>query len=157
MISFFQLKTRLVLLFLILIWLVGIFSPVLFNFEKISKVFFFINLCYSQTCHQNPDKTLVINNHHLLVCIRCLGIYSGILFCCVYSLFKAPGYFPVKYFLFSAVPMILDIIFYNYLGIYHYSKPAAFLTGILLGSSGFFLTLQGIEITLIEIFHKEKI
>lgn len=42
------------------------------------------------------------------------------------------------------IPIVLDIIFYI-MGLYSYSKSAAFITGFLLGSVGFFYLYYGLE------------
>lgn len=34
---------------------------------------------YSYTCHQNPERSFKFQNHQMLICARCTGIYFGIL------------------------------------------------------------------------------
>ena len=49
----------------------------------------------------------------------------------------------------AAVPMIADVLLYS-LKIYRYSKPAAFLTGLLLGSAGFLYLYAGLKNLILE-------
>lgn len=62
---------------------------------------------------------------------------------------------PVKYLIFSGIPMLLDVILYS-VNVYNYSKMIAFLTGLLLGSTGFFYILDAFEKFIVEIKSQDR-
>ena len=73
-------KYLLAFYFALLIWCLGIFSPVLFNNLKIFHVLSpILNQIYSTVCHQDNRKLISINGSDFFVCARCTGIYIGIL------------------------------------------------------------------------------
>lgn len=73
-------KYLLAFYFALLIWCLGIFSPVLFNNLKIFHVLSpVLNQIYSTVCHQDNRKLISINGADFFVCARCTGIYLGIL------------------------------------------------------------------------------
>ncbi|MGE5682144.1 MAG: DUF2085 domain-containing protein, partial [Bacillota bacterium] len=139
-------NVKYVLFFLIFVWFTGVFLNVLVPFiEFPAGVYLFGELCYSHVCHQISEKTIFIFGRPLLVCSRCFGIYAGLFAASFVSLF-----FPFriglqkKYLIFAGIPMLLDVILYS-VKIYNYSKITAFITGLLLGSAGFFYILGAFE------------
>lgn len=139
---------RIVIFTLILVWCTGIMAEFLIPSSGLFAIVYpFANLCYSHVCHQLPQKTIVFGQSHLLVCSRCAGIYAGVLLSSFLSLFVF-DYINKKlklmYLYLAALPMLTDVIFYS-IHMYSYSKIIAFITGILLGSVGFFYILEAFE------------
>jgi uncharacterized membrane protein len=96
-------------------------------------------------CHQQEMKLLELFGFNSMVCSRCAGIYIGVLISSFLLLFvKVNENIDIKFLLLSAVPLTLDVIFYN-LELYNYSKPIAFSTGLFLGSAGFYYFYVGLE------------
>jgi hypothetical protein len=62
---------------------------------------------------------------------------------------------PIKYLFFSCIPMLLDVALHS-VRIYNYSKMAAFLTGLLLGSTGFFYILEAFEKLIVELKSQDR-
>lgn len=141
-----KLKLRAGLFFLLLVWYAGIFLEVLIPYiQAPAGVYFFGELCYSHVCHQITEKTIFIQGRPLLVCSRCFGIYTGLLLASIASFFFSfRRRLPIKYLLIAGIPMLLDVILYS-VNIYYYSKITAFITGLLLGSAGFFYILEAFE------------
>lgn len=134
-------------------WVAGTLIMLFLPYSTVAAIIYpWLNLCYSFVCHQNPAKTMSFDGLHLLVCSRCFGIYAGALFSSAVSLLipVTRRSFPFKYFYLALIPMLMDIALYS-LHVYNYSKIIAFFTGLLLGSTGFFYILNGIEEFIAEI------
>lgn len=144
-----------ILFLLILIWCFGIFSEFLiYNFPFLTKLLPFLKYNYSLVCHTESDKLVCIGMHHTLTCARCTGIYLGGFFSSLVTIFGYNKNTSTRLLLFSSLPMITDV-FLLALGIYNYSKIIALLTGLLLGSVGFFY-IQNLIIELLLNFRKIK-
>jgi uncharacterized membrane protein len=133
------LGAKLLVFFLLLIWCIGFFSPS-FQSNLSLASYPLLNSIYSKFCHQDPSRSFYINGNKLLVCARCTGIYLGALSVLFLSLFinlkiKATDEF--KLLLFSALPMLIDVLLYN-IGVYEYSKIIALATGLILGAAAAF-------------------
>ncbi len=151
-----KLFLKVTLTLLIIIWCLGFliefFIP---HFPDAAYALPFLNKFYSFACHQNPNKLLTLNSYSTLVCARCAGIYFGFLFSAVIFLFVLKSHEPkLKYFIFAAIPMLLDVLLYS-VGVYHYSKIIALITGLLLGSVGFIYFYDALKKLYYEL--KEKI
>ncbi|MHB8931209.1 MAG: DUF2085 domain-containing protein [Melioribacteraceae bacterium] len=110
----------------------------------------FLQKTYSLVCHQGKAKLFLFNNGETLTCARCTGIYLGLLLVSFAFLFKDyKKKFPVKFLLYSSVPMFADVILYS-MDLYHYSKLIAFSTGLLLGSVGFLYLYGGLKNLILE-------
>ena len=107
-------------------------------------------MIYSHVCHQNPEKTISINGHSLLVCSRCAGIYIGslvsALILLVVPFIKVNN---IKYLIFASLPMFIDVILYS-IGVYTYSKTIALFSGFLFGIAGIIYIYKGLQILLAE-------
>ncbi len=150
-------KIKLVLFFLVLLWVGGIF--IRFFIPEINGLFYllpFLEKTYSTVCHQQPAKLISINGHKTLVCARCTGIYLGALLSSAGLLFlKLQNKLNIKLLIFASVPLAGDVLLYS-LGIYSYSKTVALVTGLLLGSAGFLYIHEGIMDLLEEKNKKDK-
>ena len=132
-IKFIHIKSLLTIL--LSLWCFGIIVPALSNSGE-SKIFstFFLNKFYSLVCHQNPNKTFILNGNELEVCARCTGIYFGaFLFSILTFVFPVPEIKSKNLLIAGMIPMLIDVVFYS-TGIYSYSKAIAFSTGLILGS-----------------------
>ncbi len=140
-----------------LIFRIFIFSIVLFWYAGIYVEFFsryfnkflffvpFLNLMYSNVCHQVPAKEIYFNGMHTLVCARCVGIYTGVLVVAFGVLFfKELKKGPRILLLLAFAPVALDVAFAN-LGLYSYSKIFAIITGFILGSIVFYYFYEAIS------------
>ncbi len=139
-------KVRLLIFLLILIWNLGNFIQAL---ALLNHNFLFafpiLKPTYHLVCHQQADKLIHVFGTSTLLCARCTGIYLGGLFGAFALIFTGRKIsLPTKYLLYSSVPMFLDVGFVMF-GFYSYSKPVAFLTGLLLGSVGIVYLTELIE------------
>lgn len=123
---------------LIFLWCFGIFAEFLIEqFPFLTKFLPFLKYNYSLVCHMESDKLLNIGLHRTLTCSRCTGIYLGALFSSLISLLGLKKEFSIYVLLYSSIPMFTDVFLYS-IGLYNYSPIIALLTGLLLGSVGFF-------------------
>ena len=139
-------KLKIFLFVIVLLWNVGIYPGILLLINSNSVLSLpFLHKFYSGVCHQQETKLLELFGFNSMVCSRCAGIYIGVLISSFILLFiKVNENIDIKFLLLSAVPIILDVISYN-LGLYNYSKPIAFSTGLFLGSAGFYYFYIGLE------------
>ena len=139
-------KLKIFLFIIVLLWNLGIYPGILISINKDSILALpLLHKFYSGVCHQQEIKLLEILGFNSMVCSRCAGIYIGVLISSILLLFiKVNEKADVKFLIISAVPLILDVMFYN-LGLYNYSKPVAFSTGIFFGSAGFYYFYIGLE------------
>jgi uncharacterized membrane protein len=142
---------RLLLFFILALWCFGIFIELFVPYEE--NLLFavpFLKKSYSLVCHQQASKLIPFEHGESLACARCTGIYLGLLLSSFISLFyfkmAKPG---IKYLFISAVPMTADVILYS-LNVYPYLKISAFVTGLLLGSTGFLYLYAGLKNLLAE-------
>lgn len=130
-----RLLIKLLLLTAVSIWLLGIILPVSIIYVPYTAVFLpVLQLTYSHVCHQIPYKCISLNEHSLLVCSRCFGIYAGMFFASVLLLFydiKKP--LKPNLLIISAMPMLIDVLAAA-AGIYTYNKISAFISGAVFGS-----------------------
>ncbi len=119
----------------LLIWLVGIFYNFLLYFiPDLVSIYPIVNKCYSLVCHQDKEKLIHIFNLPLLVCGRCIGIYSGLFITSLINLFTQKNIdLSTKSLIIFSMPMLFDIIG-NITGFYNYSIIVAFVTGLLFGT-----------------------
>ena len=121
--------------FFICLWCFGIISPLFFYNEKIFLLMQpLLNQIFSTVCHQAHEKTISIEGVDIFVCSRCAGIYLGILVTSFVTLILIPPQKTYVLLLLTLLIMLIDVLL-SKLGIYHYSKLAALLTGLFLGSA----------------------
>ena len=152
-----QLLIRSLIFLVLAVWCAGFVSPFFSGNSQIYPLLFpFLKTGYGKVCHQAESKTFIILGHHLLVCARCTGIYTGALFSAVLALFifKNKEY-KIIFLLLSLIPMLLDVILYSS-GAYSYSKIIAFLTGIFSGSVVFVYILAAFEKFFLTEFRKNE-
>ncbi len=137
---------RIIIFLIILLWYAGIYIEFLAKyFNKLLYLVPFLNLMYSDVCHQVPTKEIFSNGLHTLVCARCVGIYTGVLAVAFIALFfKELKEGPKLILLLSFLPVALDVAFANF-GIYDYSKTIALITGFILGSIVFYYFYKAIS------------
>jgi len=140
-----SIKIRLLLFGIVLIWTLGIFIEFIIPLNsKFILIIPWLHQLYSLVCHQEPQKLITIAHKHTLTCARCSGIYVGGLissFILIFVNIKNP--LKLKYLIFAVIPMLFDVFLYS-AGLYSYSKIIAFITGLLLGSTGFLYIHEGI-------------
>jgi len=94
----------------------------------------FIKKTFSVVCHQNPERTIIIDGHSMLVCARCSGIYAGALISSFSTLLYGKIYIKSNKLLYIlSLPILIDWLLVL-LGIKAYSRTAAVITGFLFGS-----------------------
>jgi len=143
---------KLILFLITILWLAGIFSEWLTRINgDILYAVPILRYTYSLVCHQIKDRLISRGGFETMVCARCTGIYTGAAFSSAILLFlnfkKRPE---IKYLFISAIPLVLDV-FLHTLGVYHYSKSIAFMTGLLLGSVGFLYLYEALNRLFIDI------
>ncbi len=137
---------KFLLTILIAIWFTGIFANTFYG-SGFSGLLpgLFPDRIYSNVCHQDSVKSFFIGGQKLEVCARCTGIYTGaFLFGILGLMFQNLSPRDKKWLFYSMVPMAADVIFYS-MGLYSYSKWAAFSTGLILGSVSILYIFTGIE------------
>lgn len=145
-----DLKIRITLFFLIIIWVFGVFIEFFIPLQNnLAYIFPFFEGIYSTVCHQQPAKLININGHQTLVCARCTGIYLGGLLSSFILLFISKTNFKNgKLMLVASLPMLIDVIFYSS-NLYNYSVNIAFITGLFFGSIGIAYIYNGLQILLV--------
>lgn len=133
-----------------LIWFTGIIIPIFLETKQID-LYYFLKMFYSPVCHQNPDKSFIINNIQVLVCSRCFGIYLGLIIASILSIFKFSKKIKLKFLVISSLIIIFDIISYQ-LGIYSFNKIISMITGVIFGVVLFLFIFE----LIIESILKEK-
>lgn len=146
-----NLYLKLLFFILISLWVVGIFIEVIIpQSDNLAFLYPYLKIFYSHVCHQQPEKMLAINDINLLVCSRCTGIYLGSLLSSIILLFvPVIKINNIKYLIFSAAPMFIDVILYSS-GVYSYSRELALFSGILFGIAGIIYIYNGLQILLAE-------
>lgn len=116
------------------IWIVG-FS--LFSFlppdSQFRSFYPLVKTSYGGVCHQQPDKSFIVNGSHFLVCSRCTGIYLGgfiAIFLSVFTMIKSLQSRSFKYFTAFSLIMFIDVLINNFI-LTEYNKTSAFFTGYL--------------------------
>lgn len=134
-----EIKIKTALLLIFSLWILFIFSEPVFFSNKVRLIAYpFAKKGLNLICHQQQSKLIEFGSYHTLLCARCTGIYVGVLFGLMISFFTSVDLkINHKLFTTSVFLMLLDILFYDYLSIYHYNKIIAFLTGLFLGSTVF--------------------
>ena len=146
-----KLFIRLIFSFILLLWCTLIFIDWIIPFnENVIVVVPIIKKTFSLVCHQQEYKLISQNVFHSMVCSRCAGIYTGAFIASLALLFfTIKKKFGNRLFYFAVIPMLADIFCYT-LNIYEYSKPVAFATGLLLGSTGFLYFYSAVNQFIIE-------
>ena len=115
------------------IWIAG-FS--LFSFiprdNRLHAFYPLLKNSYGRVCHQQPDKSFLINGSHFLVCSRCTGIYIGGFIAMFLSFLSIIKYFQstFKYFIIFSLIILIDVLINNFI-LVEYNKSSAFFTGYL--------------------------
>ena len=136
-------KYFIIFFILICLWCLGIISPIIFQNEKVYQLVKpFLNLTYSQVCHQSHEKTLSLGGENVLVCSRCTGIYLGVFLTGLFSLILSKIPQRIFYFLLLSLILMFIDVFLTTLGICSYSKSFALLTGVFLGSTLLLFVLE---------------
>ncbi|MBI9072239.1 MAG: DUF2085 domain-containing protein [Melioribacteraceae bacterium] len=151
-----KLLIKIVFLFFITIWCIGIFNQFLFEKGTSNLISLLSDNVYSNVCHQNPGRLISESGNHSMVCSRCAGIYSGVLLFSIILLFLCSKSGLSIYPLFiGLLPMLADVILTS-LDIYEYSKTIAFITGLLSGSVVIFYIHDAINKLFIELRSEDK-
>lgn len=139
-------RYRLALFFLLMIWCAGIFIEWLVNLDGHLLILLpFLRKTYSLVCHQEKLKLISYGTAETLTCARCTGIYVGLFIVSFAFLFYAPNLkLKIKYLFIAALPMLFDVALSTF-KFYQYSRTIAFVTGYLLGSTGFLYLCNGLN------------
>jgi len=117
---------------IVTIWILGFIQPTISNNQD-TFINYILKRIYSPVCHQDYNKSIIINSNAMLVCARCAGIYFGALIAGLSALLFQFTSIKIKTLLILIVPLIVDVTFTT-VGIYPYSKTLAFITGLVFGS-----------------------
>lgn len=151
---------RILIALLLLTWTAGIFAEFIIPAGSPAQVSLpFLNIAYSNVCHQNSAKAISFWGRHSLVCSRCSGIYIGASLMSILVIFlKVNLRSDLKRWMPAVIvlPMLADVIFYK-AGLYEYSKNAAFFTGLLSGSAGFLYILDAFKNFINEYYRKKEL
>lgn len=144
---------KIILLAGLFIWNIGIFSPCLIGKDNLFT-YHLIKFFYSPVCHQKIEKSFSCNHLQLMVCARCTGIYFGAMISAVFNLIPFTVSISKRMLIYTAVPMLVDIIMINS-GVYQYNKVISFITGNIFGASVFIFIFEIIKDYFLELT-KEK-
>lgn len=134
---------RLSILSALAIWIIGFLTPILFRIDNpITQ--FFLTRSYSNLCHQDVEKCIVVINKSMLVCARCAGIYVGAFVAGLIGLFKKSYEINFSKIIIMSLPMILDV-FFSTTGIYPYSRTISCITGLLFGIMIYMIVISELE------------
>jgi len=134
---------RLLLLFLLSIWIYGFLLPTITLFDNtISNMI--LSRVYSTACHQENVKCISIGNTSMLVCSRCAGIYFGSFTAGLLSLLLIVPSISRRVLILSAIPLGMDVLFVL-TGVYTYSQGIAFATGLVFGGVMYLFLLKELE------------
>ncbi|MBA4250176.1 MAG: hypothetical protein C0442_00415 [Chlorobiaceae bacterium] len=127
-------KILLVLLSIIsAVWLFGIFSSSILGESSFGLLAnFYLSFLYSKVCHQADHKSFMLGVDQLLVCSRCTGIYIGVFFSLIISLFVSKNFSKkMLMIIYLAVfILLLDVLVNNYF-LTNYFKISAFISGFI--------------------------
>ncbi|MBU0762598.1 MAG: DUF2085 domain-containing protein [Candidatus Altiarchaeota archaeon] len=89
---------------------------------------------FSRLCHQLSERSFTLWDSKLGVCARCVGIYFGLLFGCVfYRLINPKGAIPTRWILLASVaPLFFDGVT-QFIGLRESTNLLRFITGFLFG------------------------
>ncbi len=151
-----SLKFRILLFLLLTLWLLGVFYEWALTKNNFPGIAYpIVKRTYSLVCHQDSNKLIEFHNHKTLVCSRCTGIYVGAFLISFILLFNVRVILPnLKFFITIILITLFDVLATTF-GLYHYYKNIAFVTGLLLGSTGFLYFYFGLK-QLIDELNKEK-
>lgn len=108
------------------------------------KLFPFSYLLTSTVCHMETEKLLFIADLPTMTCARCTGIYFGAFITSISILFISKTIVAkFRLLIFTSIFMLADVLACN-LGIYKYSHPIAFTTGLFFGSVIFLYFYDGL-------------
>ncbi|MBK9099613.1 MAG: DUF2085 domain-containing protein [bacterium] len=125
------------------IWIIGFLTPILIRIDNPITNFLLIK-SYSNLCHQENEKCIVLINQSMLVCARCTGIYLGAFIAGLISLFKKSNEINFNKINIMSLPMFLDV-FFSTIGIYKYSQTLAFITGLAFGGMIYMIVISELE------------
>jgi uncharacterized membrane protein len=129
--NFTLLCSKIVLLTILAIWILGFLKPIIL-FQNNILTDYFLSIIYSKVCHQVDFKCITIEHESMLVCARCAGIYSGVFISVIFMLFRKVSKLNVNIFIVASIPLVADVFLTN-LNVYNYSHPLAFITGLVFG------------------------
>ena len=118
------------------IWLSGIIiTPILAssNIRLLSTLSSFMYFFYQPVCHQLAERSLLVDQIPMAVCIRCFAVYlGGWLVSILYFRFNTITFWPMRKYLLFLIPALMDFIFEK---VHFYSNIGLirFGTGLLLG------------------------
>ncbi len=124
--------------FLVLFWvLLILFAPVA-QFEGWTNLSQPIYKFFSFLCHQMPERSPHIFEHHFAVCSRCFGVYFGLVFGFIIYPFirniEEIEPFPRIWLFLSLVPIGIDWLL-GVFGIWENTHLSRFITGLILGTA----------------------
>jgi len=126
----------------LLIWNIGIFSPCFSGNNLL--IHHLLKFIYSPVCHQITERSFSCNHLQFMVCARCTGIYFGAMIASLLNLLPVSVSISKRFLIYSALPMIIDVIMLN-AEIYQYNKLIAFITGNIFGASVFIFIFEIIK------------
>lgn len=123
---------------LVLFWvLLILFAPVA-QFEGWTNLSYPIYKFFGFLCHQMPERSPHIFEHHFAVCSRCFGVYFGLVFGFIIYPFirkiEEIEPFPRIWLFLSLVPIGIDWTL-GVFGIWANTHLSRFLTGLILGTA----------------------
>ncbi|MGK9367573.1 DUF2085 domain-containing protein [Melioribacter sp. Ez-97] len=126
---------RIILFLSLSFWFLLILSEFwIYNLPDYLYLLPFIKKAFSVVCHQNPERSIFIDGHSLLVCSRCAGIYAGALLSALAAIFYGKIFLKSNMPLYLlSIPLAIDWLLVI-LGVKEYSKITAAFTGFLFGS-----------------------
>ncbi len=135
--------TRIILLLILSLWIYGFLLPTVTSIDNsISNIL--LSKVYSNVCHQEKAKCILIGNASMMICSRCAGINIGAFTAGLLSLLLIVPSMNRKVLLLSAIPLGMDMLLVL-IGVYTYSQAIAFATGLVFGGVMYLFLLNELE------------
>lgn len=94
-----------------------------------------LHALFGLACHQSPERCLVVADHPIALCVRCLGLFFGFGAGAACALVRPSARrTALRILVLAAALTALDVLA-EWLGLYHNLIPLRMVTGCLLGAA----------------------
>ncbi len=117
----------------------------LFRMNGSIEIADFIRYVYSFNCHQKPSRCPILLSQSMIICYRCLGIYSGLVVGWVFARLVRINIVNQRILLLLIVAVIINLadIMSGAIGFWQVPESIRFTLGALFGfPPGYFVTYQ---------------
>jgi uncharacterized membrane protein len=102
-------------------------------------------LLFSSVCHQRPERCFHVDGLPVGICVRCTGIYAGVMIgSLAFAFITVPNRTITKALLLSLVAIAADVALEG-LGLYHNFFPSRLVTGFCFGGCVGFFSVKAVQ------------